>query len=162
MTARSDLPYRAGVGVVLFDDRGRVLVGHRIRPTGSEVWQFPQGGVEERETPLEAALLELEEEIGTRRAAVIEQMASSVDYDLPEGMTHPPRWAARYRGQRQHWFAMRFLGSDADLHLDTADPEFDAFRWIPLDEAVAGAPGFKRDAYRAVGEAFRHLARRSR
>ena len=158
MTARSALPYRPGVGIVLFDNHGRVLVGRRIRGVTGEVWQFPQGGIDEGETPLEAAFRELEEEVGTRRAAVIDEMPGTVEYDLPEHMAHPPRWATHYRGQRQHWFAMRFLGTDDDLRPDTAEPEFDATRWVLLDEAIAGAPDFKRDAYRQIGAAFRHLA----
>jgi putative (di)nucleoside polyphosphate hydrolase len=155
----SHLPFRPGVGVVLFDRHGRVLVGRRVRRVGDEVWQFPQGGLDPGESPLDGAYRELEEEIGTRAATLIAEMPDAVEYDIPDDLTDPPRWATRYRGQRQRWFAMRFTGTDDDIRLDTGHPEFDAYRWIPLDEAVELAVDFKRDVYRQVGEAFAPLAR---
>ena len=143
---------------MLFDHQGRVLVGRRVRPIGDEVWQFPQGGLEPGEDPLDGAYRELEEEIGTRDAALIAQMPGTVAYDLPPDLPDPPRWSRKYRGQRQHWFAMRFTGTDDDIRLDNGHPEFDAYRWIPLDEAVDLAVDFKRDVYRQVGEAFASFA----
>ena len=157
---RSDLPYRSGVGVVLFDDRGRVFVGRRIRRSGAEIWQFPQGGMDDGETALDAAYRELEEETGIARSAteLLSELPDAVAYDLPDDLVNPPRWASRFRGQRQHWFALRFIGTDEDIRIDRKHAEFDAFRWVPLAEAVAMAVDFKRDVYRRVGEGFAAFA----
>lgn len=154
---REDLPYRPGAGVVVFDGRGRVLVGRRLRRVGEEVWQFPQGGIDEGESPLEGALRELEEEIGTRDVEILAELPDAVRYDLPDDLERPPKWARRYRGQEQHWFAVR-LRDEGAIDLETDKPEFDAYRWVTLDEAVAGAVDFKRAVYEQVAAAFRHFA----
>lgn len=157
---RDDLPYRPGVGVVLFDDRGHVFVGRRVRRVGDEVWQFPQGGIDDGEAPLEAAYRELEEETGITRTVteVLAELPDAVTYDLPDDLPRPPRWASRYRGQRQYWYALRFTGTEDDIDLGATHPEFDAYRWVPLEEAVAMAVDFKRGVYRQVGAAFAPLA----
>lgn len=147
---RDDLRYRPGVGVVVIDDQGRVLVGRRIRAIGPERWQFPQGGIDEGETPLEAALRELEEEIGTRDVDVLAELDRPLRYDLPADIHPRPKWADRYRGQEQRWFAVRLRGGDEAIDLETHDPEFDAWRWVTLDEAVDGAVDFKREVYQAL------------
>jgi len=162
MTDRTDLPYRQGAGFVLFDDAGLVFVGRRIKPIGVETWQFPQGGIDDGEAPLEAALRELEEEIGTRDVEVLEALPEPIAYDLPADLDPAPKWASKYRGQRQHWFAGRLRNGDADIDLATEHPEFDAYRWEPLEEAVAGAVPFKREVYERLGRAFAHLARPGR
>ena len=159
MKVDSSKPYRPGAGIVVVDDDGRVLVGRRVRRVGAEVWQFPQGGLDPGETPLEGALRELEEEIGTRDVDVIGELGEPVRYDLPPDLADPPKWAKRYRGQEQHWFAVRLRGGEASIDLATAHPEFDAYRWVTLDEAVAGAVPFKRAIYEQVASGFRHLAR---
>lgn len=147
---RDDLRYRPGVGVVVIDDQGRVLVGRRIRAIGPERWQFPQGGIDEGEAPLEAALRELEEEIGTRDVDVLAELDRPLRYDLPAAVHPAPRWAKRYRGQEQRWFAVRLRGGEEAIDLETHDPEFDAWRWVTLDEAVDAAVDFKRDVYEAL------------
>lgn len=147
MLDRDALPYRPCVGVMLFDERGRVFVGRRIDTP--DAWQMPQGGIDEGESPEAAALRELEEEIGTAKAAVEGVTADWLTYDLPDHLVGKV-WGGRWRGQRQKWFACRFLGDDGDIRLETRHPEFDAWRWVQLDELTALIVPFKRAIYAAV------------
>ena len=103
------LPYRRGVGVVLFNGLGEVFLGQRIDTPGA--WQLPQGGMDPGEHPQATAFRELEEEIGTAKADVLAVTADWLSYDLPVEMV-PTIWRGRYRGQRQKWFALKFLGQD--------------------------------------------------
>ncbi len=151
----SSLPYRLGVGIMLFDKGGRVFVARRI-DAKADAWQMPQGGIDEGEAPRAAALRELEEEIGTGNAIVLAESRDWHAYDLPRDLVGRV-WGGRYRGQRQKWFAMRFLGRDADINLATAHPEFDAWQWVPLDRLTGLIVPFKRKVYEEVIGAFRHL-----
>jgi putative (di)nucleoside polyphosphate hydrolase len=155
------LPYRKGVGVLLLNDRGEVFVAQR-NDTRAEAWQMPQGGIDKGEDPLKAALRELEEEIGTAKAALLAETQDWITYDLPVELV-PRVWKGRYRGQKQKWFAMRFLGTDEDINLETDHPEFKRWRWSPIDELPAMIVPFKRPLYeellRCFGPVARELAR---
>jgi len=156
----SSLPYRQGVGLVLFNPQGLVWVGRRIDQK-EEAWQMPQGGIDEGETPEEAALRELEEEIGTGSAVIVGESKGWLTYDLPPELVGVA-WKGRYRGQKQKWFALRFTGSDDDIRIDTEHPEFAEWRWVPFDRLVELIVPFKRDLYRQVTEEFAALAARMR
>ena len=142
--------------MMLFDRDGRVFVARRI-DTAQDAWQMPQGGIDSGETPAEAALRELEEEIGTAKAEIIAESGAWLTYDLPEALAKT-LWYGRYRGQRQKWFALKFKGSDSDIRLDRHTPEFDAWRWAKLEEAPGAIVPFKRPVYEAVAERFRKWA----
>jgi putative (di)nucleoside polyphosphate hydrolase len=151
-------PYRRGVGAVVFDRRGRVLVARRIDTPG-EAWQLPQGGLDAGENPRRAVLRELAEEIGTARARIVGEIPGWLAYDLPPALARRS-WGGRYRGQKQKWFALRFEGRDADIRLDTDDhPEFDAWKWIWLEDLPERIVAFKRPLYRVLAEQFRRFAR---
>jgi putative (di)nucleoside polyphosphate hydrolase len=154
--ASSDLPYRPCVGLMLFNRHGQVFVGKRIDQT-VEGWQMPQGGIDDGEAPAEAVLRELKEETGTDKAEVIGEMENWLTYDLPAHLVGIA-FHGKYRGQRQKWFALRFLGQDSDIDLHTHQPEFAEWKWVDM----AALPGlivpFKRDTYAAVIAAFRGLA----
>lgn len=158
----ASLPYRPNVGAALFNRRGEVFIGRR-RADGpmhlARAWQMPQGGIDGDETPRSAVLRELAEEIGTDRAEIIDEYPTWLTYDLPPEIIGRAL-GGRYRGQRQRWFALRFLGADHDIRLDAHIPaEFDAWRWAPLAELPAIAVPFKRAIYTRIAAAFAPHAR---
>jgi putative (di)nucleoside polyphosphate hydrolase len=165
----SDLPYRRNVGVALFNRDGLVFLGRRKkRRSGMALvagheWQMPQGGVDEGESPLEAARRELFEETNASSVALIAEAPDWLSYDLPaEALAG--RWKGRYRGQTQKWFAFRFEGEDREIDIDRPgggafDPEFEAWRWAPLETLPDLIVPFKRPVYETVVAAFKTLAR---
>ena len=148
------LPYRPCVGVMLVNADGQVFVGQRI---DSEVaaWQMPQGGVDDGEEPRDAALRELWEETGVVADLVTVEAETQgwVTYDLPHELV-PKLWKARYRGQKQKWFLLRFHGSDADIDIATEHQEFSEWRWLPPDELPEAIVPFKRTVYENVLSEF--------
>src|SRR5262249_48210478 len=138
-----DLPYRPCVGVMLINRDGLVFVGRRIDQT-VEGWQMPQGGIDDGETPVEAGLRGLEEEIGTRMAEPLREMKEWVSYDLPQHLLGIALHG-RYRGQKQRWIAMRFQGKDSDIDIRTAHPEFAAWKWLAMEALPRMIVPFKRD-----------------
>ncbi len=147
------LPYRPGVGILLFNEARQVFVGQRI-DNRAEAWQMPQGGIDDGETPEQAAMRELEEEVGTAKAEIIARSATPYRYDLPAELI-PQLWKGRFRGQEQHWFAMKFLGTDADITIATEHPEFCAWKWVELAEVPELIVPFKRELYRQLVAEFR-------
>ncbi len=147
--------YRPCVGLMLINPAGGVFVGKRIDVPGDH-WQMPQGGIDSGETPEQAALRELAEETGTRKAEIIGVSQNWLRYDLPEEIAGKI-WRGRYRGQSQRWFALRFTGTDDDIDINAHKPEFSDWRWAGIDTLVEGLIPFKRDLYRAVVDEFRDL-----
>jgi putative (di)nucleoside polyphosphate hydrolase len=150
--------YRPNVGIILANQRNEVFWGKRVH---QHAWQFPQGGIQAGETPLQAMYRELEEEIGLQRGHVriLGRTREWLRYDVPEkwsrsrelGEAPALSSAARapYRGQKQIWFLLRMTGRDCDVRLRASGhPEFDAWRWndywVPLDAVI----DFKREVYR--------------
>ena len=151
-----DLPYRPCVGVMLFNREGMVFVGKRIDQT-VEGWQMPQGGIDEGETPLEAAFRELKEEIGTNNAEFLRELGEWLEYDLPAHLLGVALHG-RYRGQRQKWIAMRLQGEDSQINVATPEPEFESWKWLAIEALPRLIVPFKRDTYAKVIAAFRDLA----
>ncbi len=147
--------YRDNVGAVLFNRQGRVFVGERAGVPGA--WQLPQGGIDAGETPAQAVLRELEEEIGTAKAEILAEHDEWLTYDLPPEIA-AKIWGGRYRGQRQRWFALRFLGEDQDIRLDAHAPEFATWRWERLSALPALAVPFKRPIYEVLAQTFAKFA----
>ena len=156
MTDIKDLPYRPCVGIMLLNHQGQVFVARRI-DMPSQAWQMPQGGIDEGETPLEAALRELKEEVGTAKAEVLAETEDWLSYDLPADLV-AVLWQGRFRGQTQKWFVMRFTGADSDIDIETENPEFLEWKWT----GMAALPGlivpFKRELYAELVRRFGHLA----
>jgi len=141
--------YRPCAAVVLFEPGGRVLVAER-NDLPEAAWQVPQGGIDDGESPEQAALREMGEELGTMRAEVIGAAPEWVAYDLPGGTG----WGGRFRGQRVMLVALRFTGTDDDIDLATAHPEFRAWKWVELEELPDLIVAFKRPLYEAAVAAF--------
>jgi putative (di)nucleoside polyphosphate hydrolase len=150
----NDGDYRPAAGVMLINSEGKAWVGQRLDST-LEAWQMPQGGLDPGEEPLEGALRELEEETGIRRelVEVLAQAKEELLYDLPPDLVGKV-WKKPWRGQRQTWFLMRFLGTDADVNLETPEPEFRAWKWAEPSKLPAMIVPFKKKLYEDVLEAF--------
>ena len=150
----NDIGYRPAVAVMLLSAEGKVWVGQRL-DNALDAWQMPQGGLDEGEAPLEGAYRELEEETGVRRehAELIAQAREDLLYDLPEDLIGKV-WKKRWRGQRQTWFLMRFTGTDADVNIETADPEFRAWKWADPADLPAMIVPFKKKLYEDVLATF--------
>lgn len=156
---RAALPYRAGVGGVIFNTDGKVWIGCRLAKPGQDIenyWQMPQGGIDDDEDPAAAVMREVEEETGTDKVEILGATADWLYYDLPDELVGVS-WGGKYRGQRQKWFALRFTGEDADFNLSThAKPEFSDWRWTKLSTLPGLIVPFKRTIYTEVVAAFAH------
>jgi putative (di)nucleoside polyphosphate hydrolase len=163
----SDKPYRANVGIALFNRDGRVFIGRRFQDDGPETilpgleWQMPQGGVDPGEDLRGAAMRELWEETGVFNADYLAETDWLI-YDFPPYDGPQTHRLAKFRGQRQKWFALRFTGRDDEI--DPLTPrngqpaEFDDWRWERLDRVAGLVVPFRREIYRAVAEQFAPFA----
>jgi putative (di)nucleoside polyphosphate hydrolase len=158
-----DKPYRPNVGIALFNAGGRVLIGRRFRDDGPEIilpgleWQMPQGGIDAAEDPRSAVMRELWEETGVVSASYLGE-TGWMTYEFPPFVAPPSHRLAKFRGQRQKWFALRFTGSDDEIDLLTSrngqPAEFDRWRWERLERVAELVVPFRREVYRMVAQQF--------
>ena len=141
----SGLPYRPCVGIMLLNPKKHVFVAKRLDMI-AEAWQMPQGGIDPGEDPVEAAVRELGEEIGTTKAEIVAESKSWHWYDLPDDLIGKI-WKGRYAGQRQKWFVMRFTGKDSDIDIETEHPEFREWKWAKPATLPELIVPFKRQLY---------------
>ena len=157
---KTALPYRPCAGVMLLNRDGQVFVGQRL-DSMLEAWQMPQGGIDDGEAPIDAAIRELREETGVAedKVRLIAEGPEELFYDLPDDMIGKI-WKGKWRGQRQRWFLFGFEGTDDDIDIETPEPEFRAWRWAdPADLPTMIVP-FKKVLYEQVLAGFaEHLHR---
>ena len=156
MKNRKELPLRIGVGIALLNHENKVFVGKRIdNPTNS--WQMPQGGIDQNENFLDAAKRELEEETGIQSVKLIKELDGWFKYDLPKYLLGK-LWRGKYRGQKQKWFVMKFLGKADEINVKTKNPEFFDWKWIELSKLPNVAVHFKVGIYKKIKEEVASLS----
>ena len=145
-----NLPLRLGVGIVLLNHENNIFVGRRIdNPKNS--WQMPQGGGGQNENFLQAAKRELEEETGIKSVKLIKELEGWFNYDLPIYLLGK-LWKGKYRGQKQKWFVMKFIGKPDEINVKTNNPEFFDWKWIELSKLPNVAVHFKVNIYKKIKE----------
>ncbi|MDB3872697.1 RNA pyrophosphohydrolase [Pelagibacteraceae bacterium] len=142
-----NLPYRHGVGMMVFNDKKQIFVGKRI--DNQEAWQMPQGGVDKGENVEVAAKRELYEETGIQSIRIIKKSDKEYIYDLPDHLLGKI-WKGKYKGQKQTWYLMKFLGPDSEININQKHPEFNEWKWVSIDELPNLIVNFKKDLYQAV------------
>ncbi len=163
MTGIKAVPLRKCVGIMLFNKDYKVWTGKRIataniRPV-EKLWQMPQGGIDKGEQPIEAAVRELEEEIGTNNASLIAEHPQWLDYTFSAELSKHA-FKGKYGGQTQKWFAMRFEGRDEEIDISGGTdhkPEFSHWQWQDIEKLTDMVVPFKREVYKSVVEEFRTI-----
>ena len=142
------LPLRNGVGAIVINRNNKVFVGKRIDNPG-KFWQMPQGGVDEGEQYFDAMKRELFEETGIKSFEIIKEIDGMTEYELPDYLLGKI-WKGKYRGQKQKWYVIRFLGDDKEINLNIGKPEFIEWKWINLDELPDVIVDFKKKLYKKL------------
>ena len=142
------LPLRDGVGIVVLNSKNKVFVAKRI-DNPKNFWQMPQGGVDKGEDVLSAAYRELEEETSIKNVKLIKEINKITTYILPENLLGII-WKGKYKGQKQKWFLMRFLGNDTEINIKTDKPEFLEWKWINLESITDVVVDFKLEVYKTL------------
>ena len=150
MSKFKNLPLRTGVGVVLLNNENKVFVAKRI-DNPKNFWQMPQGGVNKNESYENAAFRELEEETSIKSAELVSKINGMTTYELPNHLLGII-WKGKYKGQKQKWFLMRYLGKDEDINIKTNKPEFLEWKWIELDKITEVVVDFKYHVYKKLKE----------
>ena len=150
-----NLPLRNGVGIVVLNKDNKIFVARRI-DNSKNFWQMPQGGVDEGEDFLSAAYRELEEETSIKNVELIKELDGTLTYELPKHLLGII-WKGKYRGQKQKWFIMRFLGNDSDINLKTVKPEFFDWKWIDINMITEVVVDFKIHVYKELKEKIKKI-----
>ncbi len=150
-----DLPLRCGVGIVVLNKNNKVFVAKRI-DNPKNFWQMPQGGVDKGEDFLQAAFRELKEETSIKSVELIKELDGTTTYDLPDRLLGII-WKGKYKGQKQKWFLMRFIGDESEININTSNPEFLDWRWVELDSITDDVVDFKHHVYKELKEKIKKI-----
>ena len=142
------LPLRSGVGIVLLNKENKILVAKRI-DNPKNFWQMPQGGVDKDEDFYTAALRELKEETSIVSVKPIKEIEENLTYILPDHLIGII-WKGKFKGQKQKWFVMRFVGDESEININTKHPEFLEWKWIDIDDLTKIAVYFKLEVYKQI------------
>ena len=145
-----NLPLRNGVGIIVLNKENKVFVAKRI-DNPKNFWQMPQGGVDDGEDFLSAAYRELEEETSIKNVKLIKELEGTITYELPNHLLGII-WKGKYKGQKQKWFLMRYLGKDSEIDIKTKSPEFFEWKWIDVDMITDKVVNFKLHVYEELKE----------
>ena len=149
------LPLRTGVGIALLNKENKLFVARRI-DNPKNFWQMPQGGVDEGENFFKAALRELEEETSIKNVELIKEFDGTITYELPDRLLGIV-WKGKYKGQKQKWFLMRFIGEEKEINVKTKNPEFLDWKWIDIDQITDVVVDFKLHVYQELKEKVKKL-----
>ena len=150
-----DLPLRSGVGIVLLNKENKVFVAKRI-DNPKNFWQMPQGGVNKGENLLKAAYRELEEETSIKSVELIKELEGNIVYELPERLLGII-WNGKYKGQKQKWFLMKFVGKEKEINIKTKNPEFLDWKWIDLNQITEVVVDFKLHVYKEIQDKVKKI-----
>ena len=150
-----NLPLRNGVGIIVLNKKNKIFVAKRI-DNPKNFWQMPQGGVNKGENFLEAAYRELEEETCIKNVELIRELDDTTTYELPDHLLGII-WKGKYRGQKQKWFLMRFVGDEKEINIKTKNPEFLEWKWIDLDQITEVVVDFKLNVYKEIKEKIKKI-----
>ena len=145
MNINKVLPLRLGVGAIVLNDRNKVFVGKR-KDNPVDRWQMPQGGVNEGENLIDAMKRELKEETGIKNIRILKEVEGWSEYELPENLLGKI-WRGKYRGQKQKWFIVKFLGNDNEIDLRTSNHEFIEWKWLEIESLPGVIVEFKKKIY---------------
>ena len=155
MSRKKQLPLRSGVGIILLNHKNKVFVGKRI-DNPKNFWQMPQGGVDQDESFLHAAKRELEEETSVKSVEIIKEVNELFIYELPENLLGKVL-EGKYRGQKQKWFIMKFVGENKEINVKTKSPEFLDWKWVDISELSSIAVSFKMELYKKLEKELNFL-----
>ena len=150
-----NLPYRVGVGIIVLNKENKIFVAKRI-DNPRNFWQMPQGGVDEGEDFLSAAYRELEEETSIKNVELITEIDEITTYELPDYLLGKI-WKGKFKGQKQKWFIMRYLGSDDEININTHKPEFLDWKWTDLNSITQIVVRFKLDVYKILQQKIKKI-----
>ena len=150
-----NLPLRSGVGIIVLNKENKVFVAKRI-DNPKNFWQMPQGGIDRGEDFLSAAYRELEEETSITKVELIRELDGLITYELPDNLLGII-WKGKFRGQKQKWFLMRYLGKDEEINIKTKNPEFLEWKWIDLESITEVGVDFKLHVYKELKEKIKKL-----